>query len=312
VGIGGTLQLDSNGIFTITEAAGTIAMITVTRSGSTAGQVTVNLATDDGTATNGEDYTSTAGTLTFPAGASVASRSFLIPILVDAASDGSETVHLTLTSPTGGAVSDGIVSVHVATSDRTTPAASAMAGLDYMLVNQTVTFSAGQNKQTVTIPILNDGQIHARRSFTVTLSSPTGGAALGTTTQTTVSVSSVNGSADQRPEYFQTNGGANTPYVDALFRDLLGRMPDASGEAFWVSQLVGGATRFSVALGCAGGRSIASPGSRGVPCAFTSALRLLRDIRGRCPPTGDLEKKEDCLTEGRAGGKKVGFHGRRR
>jgi len=123
---------------------------------------------------------------------------------------------------TGG--SAGSVSVHVATSDGTVLAASALAGTDYTAVNQNVTFAAGQTSQTVTIPILNDGQIHARRSFAVTLTSPTGGAALGTTTQTAVTISSINGIPDQR-------------YVTQVYADLLLREADASGLAFWVNSI---------------------------------------------------------------------------
>ncbi|HEV3002817.1 MAG TPA: DUF4214 domain-containing protein [Pirellulales bacterium] len=52
-------------------------------------------------------------------------------------------------------------------------------------------------------------------------------------------------------EYFSRAGGTNPLWVDALYRDLLGRTADSAGESFWVSQLQAGASRTGVALGFA-------------------------------------------------------------
>lgn len=51
------------------------------------------------------------------------------------------------------------------------------------------------------------------------------------------------------PEYFQRNGSTNRKYVEALYRDILGRPADAEGRDFWVSQIEGGDTRSAVAAG---------------------------------------------------------------
>src|SRR5258708_26861401 len=75
--------------------------ITVARGGGDGGSVSVDYATGNGTATTGTDYTATTGTLNFADG--VDSQTFTIPILNDGSDDGSETVNLTLSSPTGGA-----------------------------------------------------------------------------------------------------------------------------------------------------------------------------------------------------------------
>ena len=56
--------------------------VTVLRTGGTAGNLTVDYATADGTAIAGQDYTSTSGTLTFSAGET--SKTIQIPILDDA------------------------------------------------------------------------------------------------------------------------------------------------------------------------------------------------------------------------------------
>jgi hypothetical protein len=50
------------------------------------------------------------------------------------------------------------------------------------------------------------------------------------------------------PEYFNKAGGTNASYVRRAYQDVLGRLPDASGEAFWTNRLNNGADRGSVAL----------------------------------------------------------------
>jgi hypothetical protein len=53
------------------------------------------------------------------------------------------------------------------------------------------------------------------------------------------------------PEYYQHSGGTDKAWVDAMYQNLLGRAPDAAGEAYWVGQLAAGASRSSVAYGFA-------------------------------------------------------------
>jgi uncharacterized delta-60 repeat protein len=80
------------------------SIITVTRLNGSTGAVTVNYATTSGgTATPGNDYTTTSGTLSFANGET--SKSFSVPILNDLPPvfEGNETVNLTLSNPTGGA-----------------------------------------------------------------------------------------------------------------------------------------------------------------------------------------------------------------
>ena len=72
--------------------------ITVTLSAESGKVVTVNYATADGTATAGDDYTETSGTLTWNPG-ETGDKSFAVPILGDALDEEDETIELTLSSP---------------------------------------------------------------------------------------------------------------------------------------------------------------------------------------------------------------------
>ena len=80
------------------------ATISVTRTGGSANAVSVDYATvAGGTATAGADYTSTSGTLNWANG-DTATKTFTVLILDDNLVEPTETVNLTLSTPTGGAV----------------------------------------------------------------------------------------------------------------------------------------------------------------------------------------------------------------
>ena len=92
------------GDFQVVERGGQ-AVITVERSRGENGTVSVRYSTSNGTATAGQDYTATSGTLAWGPGDG-STRTFVVPIRDDAESEGRETVRLTLSNPTGGAVLD--------------------------------------------------------------------------------------------------------------------------------------------------------------------------------------------------------------
>ena len=215
---GGALKF-SVATYTVSEATAS-ATVTVSRSGGTASGVTVGYAMSGGTATAGSDYTATPGTLSFASGQT--SRTFTVPILPDTLDEANETVVLTLSNPTGGATlgtpnpatltitdndiggalkfsaatysageagasatitvtrSGGTasgVTVEYGTSDGT-----ATAGSDYTDTEGTLVFGAGEISKTFTVPVLNDGLGEGNETVNLTLSDPTGGATLGTTT----------------------------------------------------------------------------------------------------------------------------------
>jgi ribosomal protein L35AE/L33A len=103
-GTAGTIKFDQSD-FQVLENGGQ-AVVTVERSHGEHGAVTVHYATSDGTATAGQDYTATSGTLSWADGDG-SNKVILVPILDDTATEGTETVQLTLSAPTGGASLDG-------------------------------------------------------------------------------------------------------------------------------------------------------------------------------------------------------------
>jgi hypothetical protein len=83
---------------TVAEGPGVSAAFAVTLSAVCGQAVTVAYATANGTATAGQDYTATSGTLTIPAGST--SGTVSVPILDDALFEPNEHFTLTLSSPT--------------------------------------------------------------------------------------------------------------------------------------------------------------------------------------------------------------------
>ncbi|WP_414521362.1 SGNH/GDSL hydrolase family protein [Umezakia ovalisporum] len=85
--------------FSVLEDGTPISAITVTRTGNSIGTVGATLTLSDGSATAGLDYNNTPITLTFLDGET--SKIVTVPIVNDTFIEGSETVNLSLTNPTG-------------------------------------------------------------------------------------------------------------------------------------------------------------------------------------------------------------------
>jgi hypothetical protein len=213
--------------YSVGEGGGS-AVITLTRVGGISGAVSVTVATSNGTATAGADYTAVTQVVTFAAGQTTATVS--VPILEDALVEGNETVNLALSAPTGGAVlgvqttavltitdndaaQPGVIQFESATysvgepdlsatvtlirtggSDGavsvtvTTSNGTATAGADYTAVTQVVTFAAGQATATVSVPILDDLLLEGPETVNLALSAPTGGATLGSPTTAVLTI----------------------------------------------------------------------------------------------------------------------------
>ena len=87
-----------------TEEEDTTLDFVVTLDPAASATVTVDYATADGTATAGDDYTGTNGTLTFAAGDTT--KTVSVPITDDTVDDGGETLTLTLSNASGAEISD--------------------------------------------------------------------------------------------------------------------------------------------------------------------------------------------------------------
>ncbi|HET9788478.1 MAG TPA: Calx-beta domain-containing protein, partial [Pyrinomonadaceae bacterium] len=103
-------------VFQVIEDVG-LATITVVRTGGSAGNLSVNYATADGTATTGQDYTSTSGTLNFGNGET--SKTFQIPILNDSTTELDETFTVSLNA-SNIEVLGSLNTVVITVQDRTT------------------------------------------------------------------------------------------------------------------------------------------------------------------------------------------------
>lgn len=207
------------------EAAGA-AVLTVSRSGSTAGTVSVNYATANGTALTGSDYLASSGTLTWNDGDG-ADKTISVPVINDSLTEAAETFTVTLSNPVGAllgtaktatvTIADGdsaiqfsVASASVAESavsgnitllvtrtGTSTGAASATyssadgtatAGSDYTATSGTINWGAGDaTAKPITVPILNDSAVEGSETFKVNLTSAVG-ATLGANKAVTVTI----------------------------------------------------------------------------------------------------------------------------
>ena len=212
----GTIQFSASA-YNVSEAA-EAAIVTVTRSGGTMGDIRVQYATSDGTAHDGQDYQAASGTITFDSsGPGATTKTFTVPIIGNDTIDGNRAVNLTLHSPTGGAslgsqktavltiVDDEIAlqfsqasysvtkgggaTITVTRTGSPEPAVgvtytvlpgSATQGVDYGgPFSGMLSFGANQTSRTFTIPTVNDTQVESPETVLLQLSTPTNGALLG-------------------------------------------------------------------------------------------------------------------------------------
>jgi photosystem II stability/assembly factor-like uncharacterized protein len=203
--------------YTVSEDGGSL-LVSVSRSGGTAGAVSVSYATANGTATAGQDYTTTSGTLSWAAGEGGA-KTFSIPLINDSLVEGNETLTISLSGPTGGLVLGSPASATVTiTSDDAQPLVSFTAATiqvqesvgqavvtvirsgntagavtvayaaapgtatsaDFTPTSGVLSFADGETEKTFTVAITNDTADELLESIQLSLSNPTGGAALGT------------------------------------------------------------------------------------------------------------------------------------
>ncbi|HEY6119988.1 MAG TPA: Calx-beta domain-containing protein [Pyrinomonadaceae bacterium] len=119
----------SSAAFSVNEGAG-LATITLSRVGDTSGTVTIDYATNDASAQQRTDYTITADTLTFGPGDTT--KTFQVLIVDDNYVEGSETLNLSLSNPTGGAqlASPSLATLTIVDNDSTPPANNPLDNAD--------------------------------------------------------------------------------------------------------------------------------------------------------------------------------------
>ena len=219
--------------YQVAEVAGSL-LITVARGDDGDFPVTVDYFTTDGTATNGLNYLGATNTLFFAAGDTL--QTFTIPVLNDGLQQPSRTFLLGLRNPTNQVLgtpsrvtvtilhdpgrvqlpanhysvaenegplaltvvrgNDGVLAPF--TVDYATTNLTAVAGVDYLATNGTLTFAQGEMVKTVTVPIIYDEQLEPDRQFKLTLSNPTGGAVLGPNSTATITILDTTGLKSHR------------------------------------------------------------------------------------------------------------------
>jgi len=191
-------------------------VFTVTKTGTTNLNYSVNFATANGTAASGSDYTATSGTLTFAANET--SRTISVGTTGDFTLESAETMLVNLSSATGGAaitrsqasgtindddypppsfsianaatVNEGGTLVFTVTKIGTTNTSynvnfatangSATAGSDYTAASGTLTFGVNETSKTIGVATTDDTSTEGAETVLVNLSSPTGGATITT------------------------------------------------------------------------------------------------------------------------------------
>ncbi|HYG21342.1 MAG TPA: Calx-beta domain-containing protein [Verrucomicrobiae bacterium] len=213
----GRVQFTASNV-NVAENAGS-ALLSITRNGSE-GAISLNVASANGTALNGADYTAASVALTLQPG--VTQTNVLIPVLDDFLLEGSETFTVALSSLSGGALlgnrSNAVVTIldnenrangtfqfsrpsftglekgkplavsvrriggttGTATVNFYTLNGTATGGLDYNATNGTLTFGPKVVAQNILLSMRDDFIDEADETLSVVLDQPSTGAALGT------------------------------------------------------------------------------------------------------------------------------------
>lgn len=186
-------------------------VFTVTRSGNTASAVSASFATASGSAISGSDFTATFGTVSFAANQTTAT--ITVPTIDDSVVESTETMTVTLSNPSSGAVittatgtgtitdNDSVQPTYLTISDASAlegyalvftvtrsgntsgstsinyATANGTAGtLDYIAVSGTLTFAPGETTKTISVMARTDTRAEIDEVFYVNLSGATGGA----------------------------------------------------------------------------------------------------------------------------------------
>ena len=216
-----TLSIDD---VTLTEGdSGTQdAVFTVTLSAASGRPVAVNFAAQGGTAVAPEDYTSSAGMLSYAPGETT--KTITVPVVGDAVNEAHESFTVELSAASNATIADGSglatindndditialagpgtitegdggttaatftltlsgASRQLVMADFATTAGTATAGSDFTALSQTLTFSPGTTSRMVTVDVSADNLSEVNESFSAAISNPVGrGVTLGASAAT--------------------------------------------------------------------------------------------------------------------------------
>jgi subtilisin family serine protease len=128
---------------------------------------------------------------------------------------------------TGG--STGFVSVTYSTAD-----GSALAGLDYKTMNKTLSLADGEISKTFKLKLLKDSLPEGDESFSVTLSSPSNGAILGSPVTAVITIVDDDGSPSPQPGVLQFNAASYSVAENGLSATVIISRTDGSDGAVTV------------------------------------------------------------------------------
>jgi aryl-phospho-beta-D-glucosidase BglC (GH1 family) len=186
-------------------------LFTVSLSRAATGAVSVNYATQAGTATAGSDFVAASGTLNFAAGET--SKTIAVTINGDTAVEANESFNLLLSGAAGATIADGtglgtiqnddvlptlaIADAQIAegnagvtqmlftvtlsramggpvTVSYATQAGTATAGADFTAATGTLSFAAGETSKTIAVAVNGDTAVEANEGFNLLLSAANG------------------------------------------------------------------------------------------------------------------------------------------
>ena len=272
------------------ETGQTIITVTATASSAVAGNQTVALAVTGSGITAG-DYSLSNSTITIASGSTSGSVTFTV--VDDALVEGTETATLTISSPSSGITLGSPVSQTITLTDNDSPppvtlSLSAAAGseaaqtiitvtatataavvgsqtvevgvsgsnitaADYILSNSLITISNGQTTGSVTFTIADDALFEASETATLTLSNPSTGISLGSSSSQTISI------ADNEILITEINPSGNSSSYQADWFELSNNSASTVSLVGWKMDDNSNAFANSVAL--RGSSSIAAGGS---------------------------------------------------
>jgi hypothetical protein len=211
-----------NGVATSFTVNSTTQIVASVPNGATSGPITVTTA--NGTATS-------ASSFTVPVTSSSTQFSSAGYTVNEAA--GFLNVDVTRGDTSGAATVNYATSDVAGLTNCTIANGVASERCDYATTVGTLRFAVGESIKSFTIPIVNDALVEANETLTVTLSGPTG-TTLGPPQVATITIN------DNDSSPATLNPVDDIPFfVTQQYIDFLGRLPDATGFANWVTTLNG-------------------------------------------------------------------------